>query len=502
MSRAFEFGMLYLWGGNIIVQVLKRLDGIIQLFKTYVAMHLNKATSAAGDQPSPPAMATSFNLLPAEIIQQIASLLSPPSLASLSQTSKFLYSHAQHELFWARFVKESVPNHPNNFSSYPYQTWKELYLSHYPYWFIPRHKIWFSDRSHLASRMTGSVIIARYDPNRACIEGYRLVAEQGDHDHEAWEWNPDVVIHKFNPKVRLWVDDPVIKLVPRPANSYKDLLGEMSMSTGASESIKSAISLCQAIPESLQDPSMALWPPAILPAIQRVRTDSQSKFRGPEHRPRSLVKACNSAFRIRKWLEMRGIPMGTRIGEDVMTFSTLSEECYSPTKKKPWQGIWVGDYLGHGCEFIVVLQTDVGSGKHSIMASRWSSQSSLVTEASTQTHGNDDAVTSDEPQDSTLQEDNTEDEPEDGSCSGRLEAIKLTGDPNVPRGEYTWVAEDIGPKGLIRIGNEQMFKGARIVRSLAHSAARDFREGWLSSVELCIAVLTYIQIGIWLHSSS
>ena len=66
---------------------------------------------------------------------------------------------------------------------------------------------------------------------------------------------------------------------------------------------------------------------------------------------------------------------------------------------------------------------------------------------------------------------------DDPSCRGRLEAIKLTGDPNVPRGEYSWIAEDIGPKGLIRVATEQMFKGARVVRSLGHCANRGYRNG-------------------------
>ena len=62
---------------------------------------------------------------------------------------------------------------------------------------------------------------------------------------------------------------------------------------------------------------------------------------------------------------------------------------------------------------------------------------------------------------------------------GRIEAIKLTGDPNIPRGEYTFIAPDIGPNGLIRVATEEMFKGARIVKSVGHIAARGFREGTL-----------------------
>lgn len=67
--------------------------------------------------------------------------------------------------------------------------------------------------------------------------------------------------------------------------------------------------------------------------------------------------------------------------------------------------------------------------------------------------------------------------PEDDVRYNRLEAIKLTGDPNVPRGQYTWIAEDIGPDGLIRVADEDPFRGARVVKSFGHTAARGFRNG-------------------------
>lgn len=168
-----------------------------------------------------------------------------------------------------------------------------------------------------------------------------------------------------------------------------------------------------------------------------------------------------------------------------MTFSTLLEESYTPTRDKPWQGIWVGDYSGHGCEFLLVLQREITSP---MALSRTLSTDSLprgfaaaMPDVDMGLQGSGFASLGDReaqgikgkqvdnPTAPDAQTISTE------SPSGRLEAIKLTGDVNVPRGEYTWIAEDIGPNGLIRVANEQMFVGARTVKSWGHIAGRGFR---------------------------
>jgi hypothetical protein len=70
---------------------------------------------------------------------------------------------------------------------------------------------------------------------------------------------------------------------------------------------------------------------------------------------------------------------------------------------------------------------------------------------------------------------------DDGVYKGSIEAIKLTGDPNVPRGEHTFIADDIGAAGFIRVAQEPPFQGARIVKCRGHVAARGFQEGDLPS---------------------
>lgn len=403
---------------------------------------------------------SSLQVLPAEVIYEILTFLPPLSLVTLTRTSKLLRAHALTDSLWSRFVRENVPYLPA-LDHYPAGSWKELYISLHPYWFLARKKLWFSDKAHSGSTMTGNLAIMRYDPRRGCIEGLRLVAKHGVHSFESWDWKPEVIIHTFNPHVELFNDDPIVKIHMGCYAQHNSPKEEILMNTGHSRGVRSMISLCHGLAPHLQSNAMTLWPPRIIPAPERVRNESRHLFRGEGHRPSSLTEASENTFRIRKWVEFGGMgtPLGVHIGEDVMTFSTVPEEYYTATKEKPWQGIWVGDYSGHGCEFLLLIQRAV---EYPRVAPLSSFESPL--------RHHDEAKSYDR---TTM----PANQGEDATCAGRLEAIKLTGDPNVPRGEFTWVAEDIGPAGLLRIADEKIFRGARVVRSLGHSAARGFRDG-------------------------
>lgn len=432
-----------------------------------------------------PPSTSSFEALPAEIISHILAFLPPTSLATLSKTSSLLRSHTYNDLLWMTFVRNSVPGRGELTSPSPPKSWRNLYIAHQPYWFLVRNKIWFSD-----VRNNGLLILARYNSRNCCIEAFRLLAEHGPHTYETWEHDPEVIIHTFNPKVSLLLDDPVIKLGLDKGDRHHDSLlrQEVPMLTGRTHGICSMISLCRPIPKGLQAHGMALWPPATIPAKDRVRNESATKFRTEEHRPQTLDHMSDRTFRIRKWLEFSNLmqPLNAvRMGEEVMTFSTLLEESYTPTKDKPWQGIWVGDYSGHGCEFLLVLQREVTSP---MTLSRTSSTGSLPQgmavartdvdmgqqNAGFASLGNGEAQGVKGNQVDNAAAPDVQTMPTE-SPSGRLEAIKLTGDVNVPRGEYTWIAEDIGPNGLIRVANEQMFVGARTVKSWGHIAGRGYR---------------------------
>jgi len=539
-SRQFQWCARFRNIHKIMEEIIRRLRSSSTSLSPTMTMENNAATADLNGPDHPSTMkpkTATLEALPAEIVTHILTFLPSNALAALSQTSQLLRSHALNDLLWMQYVKDELPNSGNVTTPAPAQYWKELYIAHHPYWFLVRNKIWFSDNPN-----TGTLILTRYNQSRGCIEGYRLVAEHGAHTFDFWTHNPDVIIHTFNPKVRLWTDDPVIKLDLRSHTDGSRLQKEVSMQTGSQHGICSMISLCRPIPKELQDPSMALWPPSIIPSTERVRNESPNKFRTDVHRPQSIALMSEYSFRIRKWLEFSNLtqPLSSvRMGEDVMTFSTILEESYKPTKERPWQGIWVGDYSGHGCEFLLVLQREVTSNTRLTLLPSTGNLPEGMSIAEMEAETTEQGMPSFQPSSSEeieFESDGNEAEPsavpqidngaqvnfgDDGLAMvgappvssnyiqigppesimppdsedrtmrpdqfaaghslqeipplGRLEAIKLTGDINVPRGQYTWIAEDIGPKGLIRVADEQMFAGARMIKSWGRIAGRGFR---------------------------
>ncbi|KAF2084451.1 F-box domain-containing protein [Saccharata proteae CBS 121410] len=457
-----------------------------------------------------------FLTLPAELIQQIITYLSPVDLARLARTCRLLCTHAKDERFWKPFVLSNMPS--GTITESP-SSWRALYGSHHPYWFLSRRKLWFSD--YLA---TGKLLIARYNARTNAIEAYVVTAERGQHTFELWEHNPEVIIHRFEPKVQLDLNAPVLRLdaaaytsAVGPEGSESNILQkELRMnvhSNNSSRGLNSMFMLARPCPPEDIRLGTAVWPPQIIPASERTRNHSVSRYRSNGHKPSKLSQVSEATWRLRKWMEFthHSQGMSMRVGEDVTTYATLDEELYTPTKQKPWRGIWVGDYSGHGCEFLVILQPDepgpLPEGAQRVINRRngsVSSAGSWMTAPSEMTppEDNDEASSSMASSTTTLGQGNnntpgSSDEDSEGSgaakvrehwddgtaaemdepeYSGRLEAIKLTGDPNIPRGEHTFIAPDVGPDGLIRVADEDIFRGARVVKSVGHIAARGFRE--------------------------
>lgn len=437
--------------------------------------------------------------LPRELVDAILMHLSATELCSVSATCRKLHIQAGCDFHWLRCVQQNVPglvlSSPGTCKSF-----RELYMAHDPIWFLPKYKIWYCDRD-----LMGKLIIVRFDPRRGCIEGYQLLAVSKKKTFEQWSADSNVTVHGFEPQVKLHLDKPVLQLnlrdrqevrchatktgahrfaaeIPMMLGDRKDLMFSNFLLTRPMDPKAADAKL------NLDYPYDYVWPPPTVPAGHHVpgaRSGQAAANLLTDDPPRSRDDVSDQTFRIRQWMRMPGTPShpslmdgqtarfagmaqvfnglsdvangtaihfagasGIHTGEEVTTYSTLDPVLYTPTETKPWRGIWVGDYSGHGCEFLLINQPD----------------GPPVTDAEL----------------GLVREMDETDEAwgkrrrETYMYRGRLEAIKLTGDPNVPRGEYTFVADDLGPDGYIGVASGLPFAGARVVKSKGHIAATGF----------------------------
>ena len=507
--------------------------------------------------------------LPPEILQLILSHLECPALVSLSRASKMLAENANNDKLWENLLRRYLPIMPT--TPYPSETWRGLYVSHHPTWFLCKQRLWFADIAH-----TGKLIMVRFDPRRGCIEGHQLVAQRATPTFYPWAYKQDVIIHNFSPRIGLHTDSPEIKLDQYDPATTSKLNGSTerrsSQSSGRqgwwdgevkmrlASGISTTFFLSKDIPPEYDRLSMEVWPPRIIPDMPRVRAVSQDNFQGWGHKPQSHKEISQTTFRLRHWTQfnMMNVQFGVRMGEEVSTWSSIDPKLYTPTKEKPYQGIFVGDFAGHGCEFILVRQTDrapaLDRGRVDLDSPFYRAylHPNHVTDVRNEVANNpvlrrassrEDQVDDSDDHDDDLRgaqsshsrttsrfyprrtapanpvanlinsflaqtqpatttpraslnapfytapshfhnphisaqlpiEDRTGGDTE--TWSGAIEAIKLTGDPNVPRGEHTFIADDIGEAGFVRIAQEEPFKGARVVRSRGHVAGRGFSNG-------------------------
>ncbi|KAK2608539.1 hypothetical protein QQS21_002885 [Conoideocrella luteorostrata] len=454
--------------------------------------------------------------LPFELIEYILTYLSANDLPSVAATCRKLHEQAVSDFSWLRCVQQNVPGVALT-SPGPCKSFRELYVAHDPVWFLPKYKIWFCDRD-----MMGKLVIVRFDPRRGCIEGHQLLAVSNRNTYEYWSADNQVIIHGFEPQVQLHLDKPVLQFNiydRQEAGTYPTRTGasrfaaEIPMALGDRiDPLFSNFLLTRSLDPEAADVKLALdypydnvWPPPTIPARHHVsgaRSGQAVVDLSPTDRPRSRRDVSDQTFRIRQWMQMPGPPsppslrggqtdrvagmvqvisglsdgdnnamplsgvLGIHIGEEIITYSTLDPVLYTPTAIKPWRGIWVGDYSGHGCEFLLINQPDDPDLTDAELG--------LVREA-------------DETDESWRKR-----RSDTHMYRGRLEAIKLTGDPNVPRGEYTFVADDLGPDGFVGIATDPPFTGARIVKSKGHIAATNFLQVWVSIAKHFGAYALYV----------
>jgi hypothetical protein len=447
--------------------------------------------------------------LPDELLQDVLSLLPAVDLVSVSATCRTLYRQSQDEKLWQRLVNATIPNKitkPGIFHSF-----RDLYSAHHPYWFLPRNKIWFAD-----NETTGMLIISRYDNRRGVVEAFRLVVELREETAVPWQTHPEVEIQPFNPTLRLWLDDPVIelrnpeRLHPRDRQYSRDQF-KMTMANRTARVCSSFVLSRGSLGTSPRIRNDLLWPPVTIPGERSARKHHEhlimelpNTFQRIQKFREDPDRISETSFYLLKWPHFGlGQPVIPHQPVDqTWVFSTLDPALYTPTKDKPFQGIWVGDYNVHKCEFLLFLQRDAGEPAPLTNNARRHLRAMLggarIFQETPYDFINDEdetaAATEAAEEEVVLLNGQFEDAFEraslpDGQASneveeyngvtfqGRLEGIKLTGDPNIPRGEISFVAEDIGPRGLMGVSQDEEFRDARVVKCKGHIAFQQYTDG-------------------------
>lgn len=394
--------------------------------------------------------------LPPEVVQHVLSFVEAEDLIVLRAVCPSFKAYADLEQWWSGLIRANVALHDIPHVPAPAPTYRELYLSHYPRWHLTRHKIWFSDDNY-----NGRLILIKFDPLRGSIEGYRLVAEKPPAIPQIWPYRPNVIIHHFEPRVYASTEDPVISIplcLPHEAASHSRSrtlpndddarFPEIRMRVGRPEQrINASLMLSVDLPaETAETRSVSVWPPRTIPGMPRTRSSQTSRdFSSKGHRPQNVDQISDTTFRLRTWSHYtQGMArIGVRIGEEISTWSTLTPELYMPTPARPYQGIFVGDYASHGCEFLLVMHTTEAP-----RSQRRDIAMTLLTElreqqfineedfaVMTETANTDQGDKKAENSHITNGHDVPANVPDpDGSIHrGSLEAVKLTGDVNIPR---------------------------------------------------------------------
>jgi uncharacterized protein DUF3506 len=268
---------------------------------------------------------------------------------------------------------------------------------------------------------------------------------------QLWYCGQSVLIKDFEPVVRsfreVFPDAAPLLRVPNSTN-YTYLDGRLVPRAHNLQFAKD-------LPADAIDPGTVVWPPQTIPAPGRTRNMSINNYYSKGHSPQTISEISPNVFRISQTtsLNRMGADASYHRRHDLMeTWGTLTQEEYTPTAQKPLRGIWVGDYNGHGAEFIAFLQPD----KAHIPQLAQEEIKRLQNIDSYKFSEDDIRALDDAFHGEYLQ--------------GPLLAVKITGDVNVPRGEYTFIASDLGADATLRIAEDDPFRGVRVVRAVCHTA--------------------------------
>jgi Cyclin D1 binding domain/F-box-like len=390
--------------------------------------------------------------LPPELLLAIFSLLPVTSLISVSRTCRNFYQVVLDDTIWCHLVQKNIPYKiPAQCPSAP--SWREAYENLHPCWFLVQQRIWISNHE-----ISGGLVVAQYILSKNQIELWYLLVrtEESSTPTTPWLYNCDIMISDFRPIIKSFKDMyPESVPLLRIPNSNNLIIQDGRIIRICPGDLQFARDL----PPEAIDISTVVWPPHTLPAPGRTRNMSINNYYSVGHRPQKLSEISQNVFRLSQvssWHRLGPDADFSRRHDLMETWGTISRKAYTPTKARPFRGVWVGDYNGHGAEFIAFLQPDP-EDVVKLPADAMEEIQRL------------DALDTPQYSENDLEGLNNE-RFRGAQFSGPLLGVKITGDVNVPRGEYTFIVNNIGPEGTLRIAEEHPFRGVRVVRGVGHIA--------------------------------
>ncbi|KAK9450146.1 uncharacterized protein V1518DRAFT_413101 [Limtongia smithiae] len=362
--------------------------------------------------------------LPSELKLLIFSLLDGESLLSLSATCRALreiVTGISSDDLWKSVCSHLVrPSLPREAPMSP-----APYVSYRALFNALRLFMWFTPGLWHGNReIHGTLYLSRYNPGTGHIEVYSLLGlfeHSAGHTFHRWSRNPAVLMLDTRPMIQR----PASPILRFSSGSRYDRTSEITQKhhpRGLQTSFVHAAALSS---DRVNYKQMKLWPPLTMPARDRTRNDSPTAFRGQLISP---LDASPYLFRLRQEISFAGSSSGSTIkmAERVETIARVPDDLLIPDEEHPYRGLWIADYDSHGGEFMFFHQPTANS----------------------------------------------------------LHAVKLTGDPNVPRGEYTFLVDDLSHTE--RIATEEEWPGARVVAARGQTAAFNFTNPTLSPTQLIL----------------
>ncbi|GAO49292.1 hypothetical protein G7K_3444-t2 [Saitoella complicata NRRL Y-17804] len=376
-----------------------------ELFKSHRALRYPVTMSGSygftSDPPTPPdsnefeaeeagSTGPSYLLaLPPELLLRIMSLADVSDLISLSQVNRTLFGLITTDTIWKRHCAPHT-------SPAPYSSFFDMYthLLHREGWL---QGVWIGDR-----QFYGSLLVGRYNPFTGRVELYEVRATRasGSTGDESQFLVWDAVEDQVDDTDLVSHFHPHLGLRPAPLLVRHGHMPPIADQTPPWTMIATEAHAVRVYP--LNDDAVAglperqVWPSSHIPAVDRTLTmmSRNASIRHPGIGEEPFIsKDLFKFFRGEDRSTLNYITIGMlRVvvnGRDVYeSFGRLHPELMRRTKEKPLQGLWVGDYSAHGPEYLLL--------NYEVM------------------------------------ENNTV-----------LHAVKITGDPNVPRGEITFRVPDI-----------------------------------------------------------